>query len=388
MYTTPVFNTKNYYYSKKQSLGQPDDIDTVKQVLIPKEVDSSTHGCLLKSAFFFNIMAIVVHLIFFCIVLSRDSSPVLITNVQYQMWVNMTEINGTSVANISSIDTDTCSNNSQGLVEKWDDLNIYPLTVESGGVNVKTFASLWFFCSFFFPVLEMIYVIYTNGKNNENLGIHSKGLQAYMTWLQTAPVLHFRYFEYTISSTLMIVALYALSGIRDIYTLIFVGVLNSMCMLFGDVADTMRRVEHMIYIQHTTVSEDNAVNMMYASIHKFVHDYKIWGYKYVLHFFGWIHVIFYWTVLLIHMSISKDNGWPCSKYSESIPDAIWSIFIVSLLIFTSFGFVQLYSFIQIGRKPHEFYKISTYTLFWYTLLSLTGKVAMGSILLATILVRS
>jgi hypothetical protein len=386
MYTTPVFNTNNYYALKQQPSEQPGVNDTVKRNVSLKDVDSDEHGPLLQCTWFINIVAILVHFIFFIIILSRDSSPVLITNVSYQVWRNVTMTNGSLALPMLSTDADVCSNHSNDLVEKWDDMNLYPLTAESGGVNVKTFAALWFFCSFFFPLMEGVYV-YSKGTDT-NKGMLYNWVESYAVWLRTAPVLHFRYFEYTISSTVMIIALYALSGIRDIYTLIFVGVLNSMCMLLGDVADSMRRVEHEIYIQESTASNDHGVNMMFASINQFVKDYNIWAYKYVLHFFGWIHVIFYWTVLIIHLSITKDKGWPCSKYSESMPDAIWNIFIISLLIFTSFGIVQLYSFVQIGRKPHDFYKISTWTLFWYTILSLTGKAAMGSILLVTILLRS
>ena len=363
---TRILNTKKFYSSgPNKPTGQPEQ---------PEHVDIQEPSTYLKVIFWINILAILVHFILFCVVASRDASPVLITHVSYQVWRNVTN---------TSFVSDTCSNHNNQLVETWDDMQLHPVLTESGGVNVKTFALLWFLCSMLFPLFEGLYVAYFKGYKTAD-GLCCGWMTAYDQWLRTAPVLHFRYFEYTVSATLMIIALYALTGIRDVYTLVFVGVLNAMCMLFGELADCLRRVEHQIYI----APKQNGNDAMYTLIGEFVEKHKVWVYKYVLHSFGWVHVIFYWTVLLVHLNISKNNAWPCSHYSEAMPDFVFVIFIASLTVFTSFGFVQLYAFIRIGMQPQNFHKISMQTLLAYTLLSLTGKTLMGGILLSTIIVRS
>jgi hypothetical protein len=329
--------------------------------------DSHQYDNFLKPTFYMNMLAIAVHAGLFLYVVFLNASPVLITNVSYQVWNNVTKL---------SLVSDTCSNYDDELLERWDDMEIYPVTTKSGGVNVRHFASLWFLCSALFPLLEALYLRYSYKTRFS--------VKLYDMWLRTAPVLHFRYFEYSVSATLMIIALYALTGIRDVYTLIFVGVLNSMCMLFGELADCLRRVEHLIY----NTENQNTNNVMHTAINDFIKEHKIWLYKYVIHCFGWVHIIVYWIVLLVHLNITKNKAWPCSLYSETIPDFVSVIFGAVFVIFTLFGLVQFYSFIRIGKQPENYYKISTQTLFAYTILSLVGKTMMGAILIQSVLLRS
>ena len=364
---TRILDTKRFY---SRGINKP-----TGQPAQPEHLDSEEpSGHLIFWIFWINIVAILVHFILFCVVAAQPTSPALITHVSYQVWRNVTN---------TSFVSDTCSNHTNELVETWGDMQLHPVMTESGAVNIKTFALFWFLCSMLFPLFEALYVAHFKGYKTTH-GLFDGWISAYDQWLRTAPVLHFRYFEYTISATLMIVALYALTGIRDVYTLIFVGVLNAMCMLFGEVADCLRHLEHHIYI----APKQNGNHAMYTLIKTFIDEHKVWIYKYFLHFFGWVHVIFCWTVLLVHLIISKDNAWPCSHYSEAMPNFVFVIFIGSLMVFSSFGLVQLYAFIRVGRQPQDFHKISMQTLLAYTLLSLIGKSFMGGILISTILVRS
>ena len=129
-----ILDTKNFYS------GLP--TDAPKQPEAPEQP-----GWFLKVSFCTNILAIIAHLVFFIFVLFQDASPVLITHVSHQIWRNVTN---------TSFVEDTCSNHSDQLIEKWGDMQLYPVMTESGGVNVKNFCNTLVLLQCCFPSVRRV----------------------------------------------------------------------------------------------------------------------------------------------------------------------------------------------------------------------------------------
>jgi hypothetical protein len=218
--------------------------------------------------------------------------------------------------------------------------------------------------SFFFPLMESVY-IYCIKKCS------------FDQYLREYPTFHFRFAEYAVSASLMIVVLYALVGFRDINILIFVGILNGMTMIFGDFADVLRRVE---------------CNYLHAmkEIPDFYTDNWLVYFKFIVHGFGWVHLLVYWGILLGR--IASLNAGQCSEFGGGeVPAFVGLIFGVLFVAFVSFGVVQLVSFWAFQRavkSTEALYHISSKVMLAYTVLSLSAKSFMGVVLLINILVRS
>lgn len=317
------------------------------------DVENIDESSWAKWALRVNIGAGIVHFVLFIVTLTvSSSSPSLLTHSTEQVWRNVT-------MNITM--PESCSNHT--ISEHWGDLQIYPVLVSYSSIDLTVVTALWFFLSFFFPLMEFVF-------------IYCVKKCSFDQYLRKYPTFHFRFAEYTVSASLMIVVLYALVGFRDIHILIFVGILNGMTMIFGDFADMLRRVECK-YLSMAGGTTD------------FYVKYNLKYFKFIVHGFGWVHLLVYWGVLLGR--IASLNSGQCSELGGGeVPGFVGLIFGVICIAFVSFGLVQFISFIafQNATSAAALYHISSKVMLAYTVLSLAAKSSMGGILLVNILIRS
>jgi hypothetical protein len=331
--------------------------------------------------FYTNFAAMAIHLVMFFVVLGFHNIPNISTHVTYNVWTNMTGVN---VTDMNAMDMSTanvpemCSAQNNDTKSLFMEFELYPVITDSGwSVNIKTYAYLWFLMSFLFPAVEFWWVC-TRYKSTFHQTTSEKltKFDKFKHWLEDCPVFYFRYLEHTISASMMIVALYVLVGIRDQNILIFVGISNAVCMLLGLLADKLRFVEYQCKFRDT-----------YMSVKRFLDHYNFSSFKWRCHWMGWVHVLTYWLVLLIYLSVGT-SGWLCSEFSESVPSFITVVFGSCAMIFALFGFVQLAAFYQFDHAESHLTLlwVSVRTLLSLTLLSAIGKTVMGVILIVNVLV--
>ena len=332
-----------------ENANQPLLVHTENMNLVGQNDESSWA----KWAFRVNIAAMIAHFCLFVVTLTVSSkSPLLLTHSTEQVWRNVTK-NATM--------PESCSNHT--ISEQWGVMQIYPVIVSYASIDLTVVTALWFFLSFFFPLMESVFIYYVKKCSFDE-------------YLREYPTFHFRFAEYTVSASLMIVVLYALVGFRDINILIFVGILNCMTMIFGDFADMLRRVECK-YLSMTGGATD------------FYVKYNLKYFKFIVHGFGWVHLLMYWGVLLGR--IASLNSGQCSKFGGGeVPGFVGHIFGVLCLAFVSFGLVQFISFreFQEAKSAAALYHISSKVMLAYTVLSLAAKSSMGAVLLVNMILRS
>lgn len=162
-----------------------------------------------------------------------------------------------------------------------------------------------------------------------------------------------RFIEYSISASLMLICIALLSGIRNAMLVAALGLLTAACMLCGLVA------EFLLWRSHT--------DEMIAQ--RPTYKYFAWA----AHLTGWACMIGAYGTLW------WSTGVTLSSASLRPPAWVWGIIISQMVLFMSFGAVQLAQFCYDyeGRRQREEPAIYTYAEFWYILLSLTAKFVLA-----------
>lgn len=146
-----------------------------------------------------------------------------------------------------------------------------------------------------------------------------------------------RFIEYSFSASVMLIAIALLNGVTDINLITSIGILTSSCQLCGLAVE-------------------------------YVDNYKI---QLLLHFTGWLQ--FCWAYGIIGHAFFRSIG----ASDSGPPGFVYIIVFVLFLLYTSFGFVQLYELV----KDLDIYKKEKL----YVSLSLTAKLVLGWMIFSNVL---
>ena len=105
-------------------------------------------------------------------------------------------------------------------------------------------------------------------------------------------------FEYAITAPLMILVITVLFGLRDVFILVAIFFLVMTTMLFG-------------------------------ALQSWTNNLGAWP-----HIFGWVPYLPAWGIIIGYFAIVVETN--------DVPDFVWTVLIIELIMFSCFGFVQLY----------------------------------------------
>ena len=150
-----------------------------------------------------------------------------------------------------------------------------------------------------------------------------------------------RFVEYSISASLMLIAIALINGVTDINLIISIGVLTSSCQLCGLAVE-------------------------------YIKDKKI---KWLIHLIGWLQFLWAYGIIIFAFYKSVD----ASNESGGVTPPPFVYIIVSMLfvLYSSFGFVQLMELLFIVNPYTK--EIS------YVTLSLTAKLLLGWMIFSNVL---
>jgi hypothetical protein len=153
----------------------------------------------------------------------------------------------------------------------------------------------------------------------------------------------FRWIEYAITSTLMILVVAILSGIRDVATLAIMAAANVVIMLSG------RQIE--LALKQNLRSQGYNPNA------------NKWMFSFVS---AWLLFSVIWFLILFSFGKRISEA---TNAGASIPYWIWLVQIPTFLFFASFGIINL---VQIcSKKKYEFFELT------YIIFSLISKLFLG-----------
>ncbi len=174
------------------------------------------------------------------------------------------------------------------------------------------------------------------------------------------------YFEYSISASVMVVAICAQLGVTDIFLVINVALNCFSCMMFGAVAEIC-----FSYCKDVSVDFD-----LKAPFDAFSIKGKLSIY-WLAHICGW------WVFLLGTLPGSLSNimlnNLCVNSNGSKMPDWVLGLVSAEMILFGCFGFVQLLSFL-VREQSHDLLKIrdsAVNTEFAYIILSALAKTILG-----------
>lgn len=167
----------------------------------------------------------------------------------------------------------------------------------------------------------------------------------------------FRWLEYSISASVMVLILAYVSGTLDQKLLVSLFALTFITMVFGHLHEVICRP---------------------ASLDKWAVRNKLWRLQ--AHLFGYVPQCFAWGLIIAQFIEAASAGTTDSDGEErKMPSFVYAIVFGEVLIFWSFGIVQ---FIVSLRPPCKYYQGEIA----YMYLSLFAKGFLGIIVLANLLV--
>lgn len=279
---------------------------------------------------YYNIFAILGHLLsaITMIILIKDKSPLVIPYTEtYSEWINTNN----TTCSIGSRDFETSDGNyCITTVTK-------PVSCDSDGcygLDLGWLIISFHLLSFLFQGLAAI---------TEFTGPFLGYQYSQMIENGKNPL---RFIEYSFSASIMLISIALLNGVTDINLITSIAVLTSACQLCGLVVE-------------------------------FIEEIKI---KWLLHITGWLQFIWAYGIIghafFRTIKASNDNSTP------GPPSFVYVIVIALFLLYSSFGFVQLYELININ-KFNRFTKEKVYVL-----LSLTAKLLLGWMIFSNVLLLS
>ena len=202
---------------------------------------------------------------------------------------------------------------------------IFPKLLLVGSIDNRVSMGVFFFLSFAFQFFSVIEV-------EDILGymIHRKqpsewlGKKLYLN-LANGRVSKAHFVEYSFSATLMVLVMVTQIGVTDLTTLLSLCINTWACMIIGLLAE---------YI----VDAEEAAE---------VHNRTICGFQqsFVAHLLGWVPLI----PVIFAMLTPLLTYQRCIDGTVTFPNAVWVFVIGEIVIFCSFGLVQLKSIITIRR---------------------------------------
>jgi len=144
----------------------------------------------------------------------------------------------------------------------------------------------------------------------------------------------FRYTEYSLSASCMIVAIFISFGMLDSYLHISVFTLTFLCMIIGLAADYVR---YLTDTTDTSISESLLIKLRLVALR--------------LHYLGWVPMLLVWGILvLVVFDMANGTFWEICGSSEQgsdLPNFVWIVVIGEFTLFNAFGYVQ---WKQIGKQ--------------------------------------
>ena len=214
-----------------------------------------------------------------------------------------------------------------------------------------------------------------------------------------------RYIEYSLSASLMMMAIAASVSVMDFYTHILVFTCTMLCMLIGLVADYVRVMEFTIRSENTPrVSQGGNNNK--TSIHNNtpqdqrsntdVTPDTLWTrcaddlfwIKWGLHALGWIAILVpFLLVFSVAWARLALRSSPCSQSADASTEGppwwVTPLIIVEFLLFLSFGAVHKFQFAS--KDPLQ-KKVGIRTELQFITLSAISKSVLGWFLVANVLI--
>ena len=148
----------------------------------------------------------------------------------------------------------------------------------------------------------------------------------------------YRYIEYSLSASCMIIAIFISFGMLESYLHVAVFTLTFLCMIIGLAAD---------YVRHLA---DTSVDAGDASIPQ-PHLMKLRLVSLRLHYIGWIPMMVVWGILFfVVFDMANATFWQiCGRRDETntLPDFVWIVVVGEFALFNAFGYVQ---WLQISKQ--------------------------------------
>jgi len=300
-----------------------------------------TESCVVPTYFICNAIAAVLHflqaVVILIITVSQRIDISITTREQYTTWEQKKQtIHNTTTSALN--DTTTSAPNDTTTSAPNDSMDIYfgDMVLRSQTVLTTSNISIaWIVISFFllsalFQGLALV-ESYNYKKRKDN-------------WL--------RFVEYAFSASIMLVAIALINGIFDQTVIVFIAVTCAACQLCGLIAE-----------QLLNMSKNRSLKAFQETLLTLA---------WVAHGIGWLLVgTSYYFILHFYM-ISNE------KSSEQAPEFVTVIVFSILVLFSSFGVVQLLQMTStINFAQAEF---------TYVILSLAAKSILGWIIYANVLV--
>ena len=142
-----------------------------------------------------------------------------------------------------------------------------------------------------------------------------------------------RWWEYSVSSSLMVLVFLALNGVQDLWLLLAAVAANWSCMMFG-------------LLQEEVLVWSRAARAANPDLHSPVPVLAA-------HFYGWVPFISVWSIITAQFLWALDsagNGLP----DEGVPKAVYAIVYTQLVLFGCFGLVQAFgAWAHVARRARR-----------------------------------
>jgi len=205
---------------------------------------------------------------------------------------------------------------------------------------------------------------------------------SYIERIKNNKVCTLRYAEYSLSASVMMVAISCTLQIYDIFTHVLLFSCTALCMILGYVTDSIRT--HQEFLQN--VWDEAALDKEFLS-KAGVHLGQLKKLKWFTHRAGWFAIIAPFVIILWSF-FRTINSVGCVAYpviendKTPLPIFVYMIVFSQIWLFSSFGLVQLQSFFPIEDPCRS---IGILTEFHFVLLSIIAKSILGWIIVANIL---
>ena len=168
----------------------------------------------------------------------------------------------------------------------------------------------------------------------------------------------YRYFEYSVSASLMMISIFLSFGLLDMYLHLCVFFLTFLCMLIGYIADVIRDLTKKNEKNDNSQKNDNSLRSLVV----------------YLHYLSWVPVLVPWVILVISVADLNENVFRDSctgiqfmsaiktetenpvtttptfvsdtDSETNLPWFVWVVLAGEGFLFTLFGFVQQWQFAQ------------------------------------------
>lgn len=175
---------------------------------------------------------------------------------------------------------------------------LQPVAFRAGEVNTAL-------CIVFFHLLSFVFQVASASDE-----------EAYVSVLAAGRSFHARMYEYSLSATVMTVAMCAQLNVLDVFSVVNVAVLTWACMMFGVMAEMLCEAD-------------------------FKGGLCVWGWMvpghFVAHWAGWV------TLCAAYLTMASNLGVTLDCFERTlprVPGSVWALLIGEFVMFSSFGVVQ------------------------------------------------